>query len=85
MRNNGYQKLLASTVLAINHTDSLRPDTLARKELEELSAQVGATVVLPFDRHLREGKEISLDLMSKESRRCYLELAAALVDRFPGN
>jgi MinD-like ATPase involved in chromosome partitioning or flagellar assembly len=85
LRNNGYRKLLASTVLVINHTDSSRPDALVCKGIEQLSAQVGATVVLPFDRHLREGKEISLDRMSKESRRAYLELAAALVDRFPGN
>jgi MinD-like ATPase involved in chromosome partitioning or flagellar assembly len=84
LRNNGYQKLLASTVLAVNHTQSASPDTLAGKELERLSAQVAATVMLPFDRHLHEGTEIGLDRMSMESRRSYLELAAALVDRFPG-
>ena len=85
LRNNGYQNLLASTVLAINHTQSANPDTLACKELEQLSAQVAATVALPFDRHVHKGKEIGLDRMSRESRRCYLELAAALVDRFGGN
>jgi MinD-like ATPase involved in chromosome partitioning or flagellar assembly len=85
LRNNGYQKLLASTVLAVNHTESSRPDTLACNELEQLSDQVAATVVLPFDRHIREGREIGLERMSMESRRSYLELAAAVVDRFPGN
>ena len=58
-------------------------DTVAAKELEQLSAHVAVTVDLPFDRHLHEGKEIGLDKLSKDSRRCYLELAAALADLFP--
>jgi MinD-like ATPase involved in chromosome partitioning or flagellar assembly len=54
------------------------------KELEELSARVATTVELPFDRHVHEGKEIGLDRLSKESRRRYLEMAAALADMVPG-
>ena len=81
--NNGYQKLLKSTVLAINHIDPAKVDTVAAKELEQLSTRVAATVVLPFDRHVHEGKEIALDHLSKESRRSYLEMAAALADTFP--
>ena len=82
--NNGYQRLMRSTVLAINHNEPRKLDTLAAREIEQLSAQVAATVVLPFDRHLRQGKEIGLDRMSKHSRRSYLELAAVLADMFPG-
>jgi MinD-like ATPase involved in chromosome partitioning or flagellar assembly len=82
--NNGYRRLMRSTVLAVNHIEPGSPDTLAARELEELSARVAATVVLPFDRHVHEGKEIGLDKMSKCSRRSYLELAAALTDMFPG-
>ena len=81
--NNGYQQLIGSTVLAINHVEPTKLDTVAAKELEQLSAHVAATVVLPFDRHLHEGKEIGLDRLSKDSRRSYLELAAALADMFP--
>nr|WP_253851742.1 MinD/ParA family protein [Mycobacterium sp. 1423905.2] len=84
LRRNGYPKLIASTVLAINHTEPRALETLACKELEQLSAQVAGTVVLPFDRHIHEGKEIGVDRLSKESRRCYLELAAAVADLFPG-
>jgi MinD-like ATPase involved in chromosome partitioning or flagellar assembly len=69
LRHNGYQKLLGSTVLAINHTQPARPDTLACRELEQLSALVAATVVLPFDRHVHQGKGIGLDHLSRESRR----------------
>ncbi len=83
LSNNGYRQLLRSTVLAVNHVEPTNLDTVAARELEDLSAHVAATVVLPFDRHLHEGKEIGLDKLSKDSRRCYLELAAALADMFP--
>jgi len=85
LRNNGYQRLMRSTVLAINHVERAKVGVVAAKELDELSARVAATVVLPFDRHVHEGKEIGLDRLSKESRRSYLEMAAALADMFPGN
>ena len=84
LRNNGYQRLMKSTVLAINHVEPGRVGVVAAKELEQLSARVAATVVLPFDRHVHDGKEIGLDRLSKESRRSYLEMAAALADMFPG-
>ena len=77
--------LMRSTVLAINHVERAKVGVVAAKELDELSARVAATVVLPFDRHVHEGKEIGLDRLSKESRRSYLEMAAALADMFPGN
>jgi MinD-like ATPase involved in chromosome partitioning or flagellar assembly len=83
LSNNGYRKLIGSTVLAINHVEPRKPDTVAAKELEQLSAHVAATVMLPFDRHVHEGREIGLDKLSKDSRRCYLEMAAALADMFP--
>jgi MinD-like ATPase involved in chromosome partitioning or flagellar assembly len=82
--HNGYQRLVSSTVLAINHVEPGRVGVVAAKELDELSARVAATVVLPFDRHVRDGKEIGIDRLSKQSRRSYLEMAAALADMFHG-
>ncbi|ORW18633.1 cobalamin biosynthesis protein CobB [Mycobacterium nebraskense] len=82
--NNGYQVLVRSTVLAINHVEPAKVELVAAKELERLSARVAATVVLPFDRHVHEGKQIELDRLSKESRRSYLEMAVVLADMFPG-
>ena len=82
--NNGYQRLVRSTVLAINHVEPAKPGAVATKEIEELSARVATTVVLPFDRHVHEGKEIGLDRLSRQSRRSYLEMAAALADLVPG-
>jgi MinD-like ATPase involved in chromosome partitioning or flagellar assembly len=83
LSNNGYRKLIGSTVLAVNHVERTKLSTLAAAELEQLSAHVAATVMLPFDRHVHQGKEIGIDRMSKESRHCYLEMAAALARTIP--
>jgi chromosome partitioning protein len=40
-------------------------------------------VTLPFDRHVRAGNGIRLELLNKQSKRRYLELAAALASTFP--
>jgi MinD-like ATPase involved in chromosome partitioning or flagellar assembly len=82
--HNGYRRLMKSTVLAINHLEPAKPDSVAAKELESLSARVAATVVLPFDRHVHEGTELGLDRLSKQSRRRYLEMAAVLADMAAG-
>ncbi len=84
LSHDRYRSLLKSTVLVVNHVETARVDNVAAKELEQLSAHVAATVVLPFDRHIHEGKQISLDRLSSESRRSYLEMAATLADMFPG-
>ena len=75
--------MTGSTVLAINQIEPRKLETVAAKQVEQLSAHVAATVVLPFDRHVHEGREIGLDKLSKHSRRCYLEMAAVLSDMFP--
>lgn len=84
LSNNGHRRLLKATVLAMNYTEPAKLDGVVTKEFEALSARVAATVTLPFDRHVREGKELGLDRLSKESRRAYLELAAALGDFVAG-
>jgi MinD-like ATPase involved in chromosome partitioning or flagellar assembly len=75
---------MSSTVLAINHVGPGKVGVVAAKELDELSARVAATAVLPFDRHLHDGTEIGIDRLSKVSKRSYLEMAAVLADMFPG-
>jgi MinD-like ATPase involved in chromosome partitioning or flagellar assembly len=83
--NNGYHKRIESTVLAINHTERARPTAVVTRGLEQLSEQFTPkrVVVLPFDRHVHEGKEIALDRLSNQTRRRYLEMAAVLADMFP--
>ncbi|ORB12374.1 cobalamin biosynthesis protein CobB [Mycobacterium noviomagense] len=85
LRRNGYRNLIESAVLVINRTEKGRPNRLAAKELEGLAQRFppDRVVTLPFDRHVHQGKEITLKQLSKRSRRRYLEMAAALADMFP--
>lgn len=87
LRNNGYQSLLTSMVLAVNHIEAGKPDAAVYQELEKMSRQFPAArvIMLPFDRHLADGSGITLERLSKESRRSYLEMAAALADLFPSS
>ncbi|HEY9304047.1 MAG TPA: MinD/ParA family protein [Mycobacterium sp.] len=86
LSRNGYQRQIESTVLVINHTERGRPSGPVTNRLQQLSAEFipGRVVNLPFDRHVHEGQEIILEQLGKQSRRRYLELAAALADIFPG-
>ncbi|WAC90014.1 MinD/ParA family ATP-binding protein [Mycobacterium sp. Aquia_213] len=84
LSNNGYRRLMRSTVLAMNYTEPARLDGVVTKEFDSLAARVAATVILPFDRHVHGGTELGLDQLSKESRRGYLEMAAALGDMAAG-
>ncbi|WP_375481225.1 MinD/ParA family protein [uncultured Mycobacterium sp.] len=85
LRHNGYHDLIESAVLAVNHIERGKPNRLVVKELHHLAQQFSPerVVTLPFDRHVHQGKEITLRQLSKRSRRRYLEMAAALADMFP--
>jgi len=85
LRDNGYQRLLESAVLVVNRTDRSRLKAAANTEVAQLSGRVGAVLMLPFDRHVREGTEIVLERLSGKSRRRYLELAAMLTDLSAGS
>jgi len=85
LRHNGYQQLLDTTVLVINNTQRGKANIDVAKAVEQFSRQIRSEriVVTPFDSHIHEGKEITLELLSSTSRRRYLELAAAIADLFP--
>jgi MinD-like ATPase involved in chromosome partitioning or flagellar assembly len=85
LRHNGYQQLLDTAVLVINTTVRGKLNVDVAKVVEQFSRQIRAEriFVTPFDPHIHEGKEITLELLSPKSRRRYLELAAAVADLFP--
>ena len=85
LRNAGYQRLLDTAVLAINRTEAGRPNVDVAQAIEQFSREIRPDRIfeLPFDRHLHEGKEITLELLNKKTRRRYLEIAAALSDLYP--
>jgi chromosome partitioning protein len=85
LSRNGHQRQVESAVLAINHTERGRLSGRVHQRLQQLSDRFAPNrvMVLPFDRHVHEGNEIALERLGKQSRRRYLEMAAALADMFP--
>jgi MinD-like ATPase involved in chromosome partitioning or flagellar assembly len=85
LSRNGYRRQIQSAVLAINHIERGRPSGTVKDRLQQLSQRFAPNrvVILPFDRHVREGNEIALERLGMHSRRGYLEMAAALADLFP--
>jgi len=85
LRHNNFQHLIESTVLAINHTEPGKSTTLVAKAVEHFSREVRPerVIVMPFDSHVHDGREIVLELLSRKSQRRYLEMAAALSHIFP--
>lgn len=85
LSKNGYEPQFQSAVLAINHTERGRPNGPVHQGLLQLSDRFAPNrvVTLPFDRHVHEGNEIALDSLGKQTKRGYLEMAAAIADLFP--
>ena len=85
LRNNGHHRLLENAVLIINHTEAGKPNVIVPKVVDEFSRRIDREriFITPFDKHIHEGREINLDLLSKKTRRRYLEIAAVLSDMFP--
>ncbi len=82
---NGYRQLLDTMVLVINHVQRGKPNINVGQAVNQFSRQLGRDriFVLPFDDHIFEGRQITLELLSAQSRRRYLELAAVISDLFP--
>ncbi|TDZ86331.1 CobQ/CobB/MinD/ParA nucleotide binding domain protein [Mycobacteroides salmoniphilum] len=80
--HHGYSHLVRQSVVAIS---SSRPGA-SSIDLEQLSrhflTRARAVHIVPFDNHLSEGSEISLDLMGKKTRLAFMELAASVADGF---
>ena len=54
-----------------------------KKVVDHFSRRCRAVRLVPFDPHLEEGAEISLDRLRPDTRDALLELAVAVADGFP--
>jgi MinD-like ATPase involved in chromosome partitioning or flagellar assembly len=55
-----------------------------QKVVDHFSRRCRAVRLVPFDPHLEEGAEISLERLRRETREALIELAAVVADGFPG-
>lgn len=84
LATHGLNSLLRRTVIVLNDSDG-HADKRTRSILAQQFAGQGQTVVeVPFDGHLRPGGVIDrTSEMSAQTRRRFLEIAAALAEHFP--
>ena len=61
-----------------------RARSTCSKVVDHFSRRCRAVRQVPFDPHLEEGAEISLDRLKPETREALIELAAVVADGFPG-
>nr|WP_207164800.1 MinD/ParA family protein [Tomitella biformata] len=82
LEHHGHADLVERTVVVVNSarkgSSSVDLDQLERLFLDRCRA----VQVVPYDSHLAEGAEIDLDLVSKPTRRAFLELAATVAEGF---
>lgn len=89
---HGHQDLVRNSVAVVN---GVRPGAGKRagkggakvdltKVTDHFARRCRAVCQVPFDPHLEEGAEISLDRLRADTRESLLELAAVVADGFPG-
>ncbi|HUH69166.1 MAG TPA: MinD/ParA family protein [Mycobacterium sp.] len=82
---HGHEELVRNSVAVIN---AVRPRTGKvdmNKVIDHFSRRCRAVRLVPFDSHLEEGAEISLDRLRRGTREALTELAAVVADGFPGD
>jgi MinD-like ATPase involved in chromosome partitioning or flagellar assembly len=85
---HGYQQLVTNSIAVIN---AVRPQSGRggsrvdqSKVVDHFSRRCKAVLKVPFDPHLEEGAEISLDKLKPATRDALTELAAMVASGFPG-
>lgn len=81
---HGHQDMVRSSIAVINAVRPRSGKVDMHKVVDHFSRRCRAVVEVPFDPHLEEGAEISLDRLKPETRAALLELAAEVAVGFPG-
>ncbi|HUE35114.1 MAG TPA: AAA family ATPase [Mycobacterium sp.] len=82
---HGHEEKVRNSIAVIN---AVRPRTGKvdmNKVVDHFSRRCRAVRLIPFDTHLEEGAEISLDLLRRGTREALTELAAVVAAGFPGD
>ncbi|AFM15459.1 ATPase involved in chromosome partitioning [Mycolicibacterium chubuense NBB4] len=85
---HGHEDMVRNSIAVINavrhRSRRSRTKVDLTKVTDHFARRCRAVCQVPFDPHLEEGGEISLDRLRAETREALLELAATVADGFPG-
>ena len=80
---HGHEDLVRNSVAVINAVRPRSGKVDMQKVVDHFSRRCRAVRLVPFDPHLEEGAEISLDRLRRETREALIELAAVVADGVP--
>jgi len=81
---HGHQDLVRDSIAVINAVRPRSGKVDMTKVVDHFSRRCRAVVEVPFDPHLEEGAEISLDRLKPQTRESLMELAALVATGFTG-
>ncbi|WSE58740.1 MinD/ParA family protein [Mycolicibacterium sp. ND9-15] len=81
---HGHQDMVRNSIAVINAVRPRSGKVDMKKVVDHFNRRCRAVCEVPFDPHLEEGAEISLDRLRPETKGALLELAAAVAAGFPG-
>jgi MinD-like ATPase involved in chromosome partitioning or flagellar assembly len=79
---HGHQDMVRNAIAVINAVRPRSGKVDMKKVVDHFSRRCRAVKQVPFDPHLEEGAEISLDRLKPETREALVELAAVVADGF---
>ena len=82
---HGHEELVRNSIAVINAVRPRSGQVDMQKVVDHFSRRCRAVRLVPFDPHLEEGAEISLDRLKRETREALIELAAVVADGFPSD
>lgn len=82
---HGHEDLVHNSIAVVNAVRPRSGKVDLSKVVEHFSRRCRGVLIVPFDPHLEEGAEISLDRLKRETREALTELAAMVADGFPSD
>ena len=79
---HGHQEMVRNSIAVINAVRPRSGKVDMKKVVDHFSRRCRAVKQVPFDPHLEEGAEISLDRLKPATREALIELAAVVADGF---
>ncbi|ORW04162.1 ATPase [Mycobacterium lacus] len=81
---HGYEDLVRDAITVINGVRPRPGKVDMQKVVDHFSRRTRAVQLVPFDTHLEEGVEITMERLNRNTREALTELAATIADGFPG-
>jgi MinD-like ATPase involved in chromosome partitioning or flagellar assembly len=81
---HGHQNMVRNSIAVINAVRPRSGKVDMKKVVDHFSRRCRAVLQVPFDPHLEEGAEISLDRLKPQTREALIELAAIVASGFSG-